>query len=82
MKVLLDAGLLHGDCITVTGKTVAENLKDVAPYPENQDVVRPLSNPIKPDSHLRILYGNLAPLGSVENLGQGRTAIFRQVHRL
>ncbi len=71
MKVLLDAGLLHGDCMTVTGKTVAENLKDVQPYPaypEKQDVVRPLDNPIKKDSHLRILYGNLAPEGSVAKI--------------
>jgi dihydroxy-acid dehydratase len=68
MKVLLDAGLLHGDCITVTGKTVAENLKGVKPYPTDQDVVRPLSNPIKKDSHLRILYGNLAPEGAVAKI--------------
>ncbi|MBP7142652.1 MAG: dihydroxy-acid dehydratase [Opitutaceae bacterium] len=68
MKVLLDAGLLHGDVMTVTGKTLAENLKDVRPYPADQDVVRPLSNPIKPDSHLRILYGNLAPEGSVAKI--------------
>jgi dihydroxy-acid dehydratase len=68
MKVLLDAGLLHGDCITVTGKTVAENLKNVKPYPVDQDVVRPLSNPIKKDSHLRILYGNLAPEGAVAKI--------------
>lgn len=68
MKMLLDAGLLHGDCLTVTGKTVAENLKAVQPYPADQDVIRPFSNPIKPDSHLRILYGNLAPLGSVAKI--------------
>jgi dihydroxy-acid dehydratase len=68
MKVLLDAGLLHGDCLTVTGKTLAENLKDVQPYPLDQDVVRPLSNPIKADSHLRILYGNLAPTGAVAKI--------------
>ncbi|MDB6093410.1 MAG: dihydroxy-acid dehydratase [Verrucomicrobia bacterium] len=68
MKMLLDAGLLHGDCLTVTGKTIAENLKDVGPYPANQDVVRPFSNPIKPDSHLRILYGNLAPEGAVAKI--------------
>ncbi len=65
MKMLLDAGLLHGDCLTVTGKTIAENLKNVGPYPADQDVIRPMSNPIKPDSHLRILYGNLAPDGAV-----------------
>lgn len=68
MKMLLDADLLHGDCLTVTGKTVAENLQAVKPYPADQDVVRPFSNPIKADSHLRILYGNLAPLGSVAKI--------------
>ncbi|MDB6128413.1 MAG: dihydroxy-acid dehydratase [Verrucomicrobia bacterium] len=65
MKMLLDAGLLHGECLTVTGKTVAENLANVGAYPAGQDVIHPLSNPIKADSHLRILYGNLAPEGSV-----------------
>jgi dihydroxy-acid dehydratase len=68
MKTLLDAGLLHGDCLTVTGKTLAENLADVAPYPEGQDVVYPLGNPIKPESHLTILYGNLAPEGAVAKI--------------
>jgi dihydroxy-acid dehydratase len=68
MKVLLDAGLLHGDCITVTGKTMAENLRSVKPYPKDQDVVYPLSNPLKRDSHLRILYGNLAPKGAVAKI--------------
>ena len=68
MKVLLDAGLLHGDCLTVTGKTLAENLKGVQPYPTDQDVVRPMSNPIKRDSHLRVLYGNLAPTGAVAKI--------------
>ena len=68
MKVLLEAGLLHGDCLTVTGKTVAENLRDVKPYPAGQDVVRPLSNPIKADSHLRVLYGNLAPGGALAKI--------------
>ena len=68
MKTLLDAGLLHGECLTVTGKTVAENLSGVGSYPLDQDVVRPMSNPIKPDSHLRILYGNLAPKGAVAKI--------------
>lgn len=68
MKMLLDAGLLHGDCLTVTGKTLAENLAKVAPYPEEQNIIRPLDNPIKPDSHLRILYGNLAPGGAVAKI--------------
>lgn len=68
MKMLLDAGLLHGECLTVTGKTLAENLADVAAYPEGQDIVRPLDNPIKPDSHLAVLYGNLAPQGAVAKI--------------
>ncbi len=68
MKVLLDAGLLHGGVMTVTGKTLAENLKDVKPYPLDQDVVYPLSTPLKKDSHLRILHGNLAPEGSVAKI--------------
>lgn len=68
MKTLLDAGLLHGECMTVTGKTMAENLADVQPYPEGQDIVRPLDNPIKKDSHLVVLHGNLAPTGSVAKI--------------
>lgn len=68
MKSLLDAGLLHGDCLTVTGRTMAENLKDVQPYMQGQDIVRALDNPIKKDSHLRILRGNLAPEGSVAKI--------------
>ncbi len=68
MKTLLAEGLLHGDCLTVTGRTLAENLADVAPYPEGQKVVRPLSDPIKKDSHLVILYGNLAPEGAVAKI--------------
>jgi dihydroxy-acid dehydratase len=68
MKILLEAGLLHGDVLTVTGRTLSENLRNVAPYPADQDVIRPLSNPIKADSHLRILYGNLAPEGSVAKI--------------
>jgi dihydroxy-acid dehydratase len=68
LKILLDQGLLHGDCLTVTGKTIAENLADVKPYPEGQDMIRPLDNPIKKDSHLSILYGNLATEGSVAKI--------------
>lgn len=68
MKRMLDAGMLHGDCMTVSGKTLAENLVDVADYPSDQDVVRDFSNPIKPDSHLAILYGNLAPGGAVAKI--------------
>jgi dihydroxy-acid dehydratase len=68
LRQLLDAGLLHGGCLTVTGKTMAENLANVRPYAADQDVVRPMSNPIKPDSHLRILRGNLAPEGAVAKI--------------
>jgi dihydroxy-acid dehydratase len=68
MKTLLDAGLLHGDCLTVTGKTMAENLADVEPYPAGQTIIHPLSDPIKRDSHIVILYGNLAPEGSVAKI--------------
>ena len=65
MKRLLAAGLLHGECLTVTGKTVAENLANVEDYPEKQSIVREMSAPIKADSHLVIFYGNLAPTGAV-----------------
>jgi len=68
LRQLLDAGLLHGGCLTVTGRTVAENLAGVRPYASDQDVVRPMSDPIKPDSHLRILRGNLAPEGAVAKI--------------
>jgi dihydroxy-acid dehydratase len=68
MKTLLDAGLLHGECLTVSGRTLAEDLAAVAPYPEGQPIVRPLDAPIKPDSHLVILKGNLAPSGAVAKI--------------
>ena len=68
MKMLLDAGLLHGDCLTVTGKTLKENLKEVEPYPADQKIIRPLTNPIKKDSHLVVLYGNVAPAGAVAKI--------------
>ena len=68
MKTLLDAGLLHGGCMTVTGKTLAENLETVQPYPDGQRIIRPLDDPIKPDGHLVILRGNLAPEGAVAKI--------------
>jgi len=69
MKMLLEAGLLHGDCMTVTGRTVAENLKGVpATPPEGQDVVLPIERPKYPQGHLAILTGNLAPEGSVAKI--------------
>jgi len=77
MKTLLDAGLLHGDCLTVTGETLATNLKSVAPYVKGQDIVRDLDNPIKSDSHLAILYGNLAPEGAVAKISGKEGSRFR-----
>jgi dihydroxy-acid dehydratase len=68
MKMLLDRGLLHGDCLTVTGKTLAENLADVEAYPEGQDIIHSFENPIKRNSHLVILKGNLAPGGAVAKI--------------
>jgi dihydroxy-acid dehydratase len=68
MKILLNAKLLHGDCLTVTGKTLAQNLAKVKPYPKSQKIIHALSDPIKKDSHLVILKGNLAPEGSVAKI--------------
>ena len=83
MKTLLGAGLLHGDCLTVTGKTLAQNLRPVKPYPAGQAIVRPLADPIKPESHLVVLYGNLAPEGAVAKISgkeglafEGRARVF------
>ena len=83
MKTLLEAGLLHGDCLTVTGQTMAETLAEVAPYPEGQTIIAPLNQPLKKESHLVILYGNLAPEGAVAKItGQeglrfeGRARVF------
>ena len=68
MKMLLDQDLLKGDCLTVTGKTLKENLSDIKSYPEGQDIVKGFKDPVKEDSHLRILYGNLAPEGAVAKI--------------
>jgi dihydroxy-acid dehydratase len=68
MKMLLDAGLLHGDCLTVTGQTMAKTLAGVKPYPPGQTIISPLDKPIKKDSHLVILYGNLASEGAVAKI--------------
>lgn len=65
LKYLLSKGLLHGDCLTVTGKTLAENLEPLPGLKEGQDVIQTLENPIKSSGHLQILYGNLAPEGCV-----------------
>ena len=83
MKTLLDAGLLHGDCLTVTGETMAETLANVKPYPQGQTIIQPLDKPIKKDSHLVIFYGNLAPTGAVGKITgkegmrfEGRAIVF------
>ncbi|MCS6808905.1 MAG: dihydroxy-acid dehydratase [Bacteroidota bacterium] len=68
MKFMLEHGLLHGDCLTVTGATVAENLAYVPLLDERQDVIRPLHNPIKPTGHLQVLYGNLAKEGAIAKI--------------
>jgi dihydroxy-acid dehydratase len=82
-KTLLDAGMLHGGCMTVSGRTLADNLAGVRPYPVGQTIVRPLSDPIKADSHLAVLYGNLAPEGAVAKITgkegtrfEGRARVF------
>jgi dihydroxy-acid dehydratase len=82
MKQLLDAGLLHGDCLTVTGRTLAENLANVKPYPDSQKIIHPLNDPIKKDSHLVILYGNLAPEGAVAKITGKEGACFEGVARV
>ncbi|MEL7312043.1 MAG: dihydroxy-acid dehydratase [Pseudomonadota bacterium] len=83
MRTLLDAGLLHGDVLTVTGQTLAEDLQDCKPYPEGQEIIRALENPIKSDSHLVVLYGNVAPDGAVAKITgkegeafEGRARVF------
>ncbi|MGJ8735577.1 dihydroxy-acid dehydratase [Zobellia laminariae] len=77
LKYLLKNGLLHGDCLTVTGKTLAENLKDVPDLEEGQDVIMPLENPIKATGHLRMLYGNLAENGSVAKITGKEGLLFK-----
>src|ERR1700730_15536036 len=68
MKTLLDAGLLHGECMTVTGRTLAENLANTGMYLAGQDIIRPIGDPLKKNSHLVVLYGNLAPEGAVAKI--------------
>ena len=68
MRMLLDGGLLHGDCLTVTGRTVAANLAETGAYPAGQDIVTPLSRPLRKQSHLVVLYGNVAPEGAVAKI--------------
>ncbi len=88
MKMLLQGGLLHPDCLTVTGGTLQENLEDVRMYMSGQDIVHPLAAPLKKDSHLVILYGNLAPEGAVAKITgkegerfEGRARVFEGEER-
>ena len=83
MKRLLDRGLLHGDCLTVSSRTLAQNLASVSDYPPGQDIILPFDRPLKADSHLRILRGNLAPTGAVAKISgkeglrfSGRARVF------
>jgi dihydroxy-acid dehydratase len=77
MKMLLAAGYLHGDCLTVTGKTIAENLAEVPDLQSGQDVIRSLEQPIKATGHLQILYGNLAPEGAVAKITGKEGLLFK-----
>lgn len=87
MKYLLEKGLLHGDCLTVTGKTLAENLKNVPNLPKEQDVIRSFENPVSARGHLQMLYGNLAPEGAVAKISgkegqffRGKAIVFENEH--
>ena len=80
MKMLLDAGLLHGECMTVTGKTVRENLENVKPYEEGQQIVKSLDDPIRKTGHLVILRGNLASEGAVAKISGKEGEFFRELH--
>ena len=77
LKTLLEEGILHGDCLTVSGKTIAENLEQCQSYNSDQSIIRPFTNPIKADSHLRILYGNLAPDGAVAKITGNEGNVFK-----
>jgi dihydroxy-acid dehydratase len=82
LKTLLDGNYLHGECLTVTGRTLAENLAGVGTYPDGQEIVRSLSNPIKKNSHLVVLYGNLAPEGAVAKITGKEGLQFKGVARV
>ncbi len=77
MKILLNEGLLHGDALTVTGKTLEENLDSVKAYSKDQNIIKNFNDPVKKDSHLRILYGNLAPEGAVAKISGKEGTLFK-----
>ena len=82
MKYMLELGMLHGDCITVTGKTLAENLANVPSLKDNQEIIRTIEKPIKSTGHIRILKGNLAPGGSVAKITGKEGLIFKGAARV
>ena len=82
MKYMLELDMLHGDCITVTGKTLAENLANVPSLKDNQDIIRTIEKPIKSTGHIRILKGNLAPGGSVAKITGKEGLIFKGAARV
>ena len=77
MKFMMDNGMIHEECLTVTGKTIKENLKNIKPINFEQDIIRPINNPIKNSGHIRILYGNLASEGSVAKITGKEGLIFK-----
>lgn len=77
LKMMLKEGFLHGDCLTVTGKTIAENLTNLSDFPDNQQVIKPLTEPIKSSGHIQILYGNIAPEGAVAKITGKEGEIFK-----
>ena len=77
MKFMMDNGMIHEECLTVTGKTIKENLKNVKSIDFEQDIIRPINNPIKNSGHIRILYGNLASEGSVAKITGKEGLIFK-----
>jgi dihydroxy-acid dehydratase len=77
MKFMMDNGMIHEECLTVTGKTIKENLKNIKAIDFDQDIIRPINNPIKNSGHIRILYGNLASEGSVAKITGKEGLIFK-----
>ena len=77
LKFMYKNGMIHGDCLTVTGKTIAENLNNLKSLDKNQKIIRPINNPIKSSGHIRILKGNLAPKGSVAKITGKEGLIFK-----
>lgn len=82
LRYLLDKGMIHGNCLTVTGHTMAENLASVKPIAHDNPIIFPIENPIKPDGHLKILYGNVAPEGSVAKITGKEGLVFEGIAKV